>query len=90
MTKRYANLPWCRYAGDGLVHSNTEQEAIDVLSALKRRFSECLLEMHPEKSKIVYCKDDNRKEDYPNTKFTFLGYDYQRRSVKTRVPNECF
>ena len=64
MTKQYPDHPWCRYADDGLVHCNTEQEANQILLALKKRFEECLLEIHPEKSKIVYCKDDNRREDY--------------------------
>ena len=90
MTKQYPNLPWCRYADDGLVHCNTEQEAEQLLEALKKRFEECLLEMHPTKSKIVYCKDDNRRNDYPNTKFTFLGYDFRRRSAKNTIKNTLF
>ena len=90
MTKQYPNLPWCRYADDGLVHCNTEQEAEQLFEALKKRFEECLLEMHPTKSKIVYCKDDNRRNDYPNTKFTFLGYDFRRRSAKNTIKNTLF
>ena len=90
MTKQYPNLPWCRYADDGLVHCNTEQEAEQLFEALKKRFEECLLEMHPTKSKIVYCKDDNRRNDYPNSKFTFLGYDFRRRSAKNTIKNTLF
>lgn len=90
ITKQYPNLPWCRYADDGLVHCYTEQEAKEVLSALKKRFEECLLEIHPQKSKIVYCKDDNRKDDYPDTKFTFLGYDFHKRSSKNTKQNKMF
>ena len=90
MTKQYPNLSWCRYADDGLVHCNTEQEAEQLFKALKKRFEECLLEMHPTKSKIVYCKDDNRRNDYPNTKFTFLGYDFRRRSAKNTIKNTLF
>jgi RNA-directed DNA polymerase len=41
--------------------------------------------MHPEKTKIVYCKDSNRKDDYPHTKFDFLGYGFQPRSSRTRA-----
>jgi len=73
-----------------LVHCKTEQQANQLLSALKKRFEECLLEIHPEKSKIVYCKDDNRRNDYPITKFTFLGYDFRRRSAKNTRDNEMF
>lgn len=90
ITKRYPNLPWCRYADDGLVHCKTEQEANQILSTLKKRFEECVLELHPEKSKIVYCKDDNRRNDYSNTKFTFLGYDFRRRSAKNTRNNQLF
>lgn len=90
MTKQYPDFLWCRYADDGLVHCKIEQQANQLLSALKKRFEECLLELHPEKSKIVYCKDDNRRKDYPNTKFTFLGYDFRRRSVKNTKENSMF
>jgi len=90
ITKQYPHFPWCRYADDGLVHCNTEQEANQILSALKERFEECLLEIHPEKSKIVYCKDDNRRKDYPHTKFTFLGYDFRCRSAKNTRNNQLF
>jgi RNA-directed DNA polymerase len=90
MRKQYPNLPWCRYADDGLVHCNTEQQAKQLFGALSKRFEECLLEIHPDKSKIVYCKDDNRREDYPNTKFTFLGYDFRRRRAKNMNNNKMF
>lgn len=90
MKRQYPNLPWCRYADDGLVHCKTEQEATQMLEALRKRFAECLLEMHPTKSKIVYCKDGKRRRDYLNTKFTFLGYDFRRRSVKNTKDNSMF
>lgn len=90
MTRQYPNLPWCRYADDGLVHCKTEQQAKQMFEALSKRFEECSLEIHPTKSKIVYCKDDNRRKDYSNTKFTFLGYDFRRRSAKNTKSNEIF
>lgn len=90
MTRLYPNHLWCRYADDGLVHCKTEQQANQLLSALKKRFGECLLELHPEKSKIVYCKDDNRRNHYPTTSFTFLGYDFCRRSAKNMRSNTLF
>jgi hypothetical protein len=57
-----------------LVHRRTEAEAEAMKAALATRLAECQLEMHPEKTKIVYCKDGRRKGKYPNTKFDFLGY----------------
>jgi group II intron reverse transcriptase/maturase len=57
MTKHYPDNPWCRYADDGLVHCRTEQEAQALMAALDARFAQCALQMHPDKTKIVYCKE---------------------------------
>src|SRR3989454_6089401 len=48
------------------------------------RLKECGLELHPEKTKIVYCKDDDRRRMYPNEKFDFLGYTFRPRRSKNR------
>lgn len=90
MNRHYQKLQWCRYADDGLVHGNNEQEMQELLVALKQRFKHCGLELHPEKTKIVYCKDGKRKEKYHNTKFTFLGYSFQRRKVENSRNNSLF
>jgi RNA-directed DNA polymerase len=87
MTKHYPKTPWCRYADDGLVHCRTEQEAVQILAVLKERFGMCKLELHPTKTKIVYCKDDSRKGQYSQTEFTFLGYTFRPRSVKNSKRN---
>jgi retron-type reverse transcriptase len=57
---RYPNSLWCRYADDGLIHCRTERQAQTIRVALEARFAECGLELHPDKTKIVYCKDGNR------------------------------
>ena len=49
---------------------------------LQERFKECGLELHPEKTKIIYCKDNQRKGNHQNTKFKFLGYEFCSRAVK--------
>ncbi len=82
MHRRYPNLPWCRYADDGLIHCKTQKQAQEILCLLSERFAECGLELHPEKTKIVYCKDELRKGDYANTAFDFLGYQFRPRLVK--------
>src|ERR1700748_3244730 len=82
MARTYPDLPWCRYADDGLVHCRNEQEAQAVKAALQARLAECRLEMHPTKTKIVYCKDGKRKGKYPNIKFDFLGYCFRPRRVR--------
>ena len=78
MAREYPDLPWCRYADDGLVHCRTEAEAIAVKAKLAARLAECYLEMHPDKTKIVYCKHGRRKRKYPNTRFDFLGYCFRQ------------
>lgn len=90
MGKSFPGVLWCRYADDGLVHCKTEQEAQAIKAKLTVRFAECGLEMHPTKTKIVYCKDGSRKGKYPNTKFDFLGYTFCRRPAKNRKRNKMF
>ncbi len=90
MTRTFRGVPWCRYADDGLVHCKTEAQAFAVKAALQARLAECGLEMHPEKTHIVYCKDANRTREYPNTKFDFLGYTFRRRGAKQRSTNALF
>jgi RNA-directed DNA polymerase len=90
MTRTYPGVPWCRYADDGLVHCKTEQEAQAIMAALSARLAECGLQMHPEKTQIVYCKDGSRKKKYPKVKFDFLGYTFRPRVVKNRKRNSMF
>ena len=90
MTRTHPELPWCRYADDGLVHCRTEQEAETLKAALQARLAECHLEMHPTKTKIVYCKDGKRKGKYPNVKFDFLGYCFRPRLVRSFRDNSLF
>jgi RNA-directed DNA polymerase len=63
----YPENPFERYADDSVVHCRTEKEAQELRDALEKRFLESGLELHPEKTKIVYCKDDDRKGHYPIT-----------------------
>ena len=84
MQRKYPKLPWRRYADDGLIHCQTLQEAEAVKAALQERLAECKLEMHPDKTKIIYCKDGRRKGDYPDWSFDFLGYTFRTRCVKQK------
>lgn len=90
MEKKHQGKPWCRYADDGLVHLKSEQEAKALLDNLKQRFKICGLELHPEKTKIVYCKDANRRKEHHTTKFTFLGYDFHSRTVRNPKKRDLF
>ena len=90
MRRTYPDLPWCRYADDGLVHCRTEQEAEAVKAELQARLEECHLQMHPTKTKIVYCRDGRRRASYPNVKFDFLGYEFRPRRVRNPQNGRTF
>ncbi|MEW7984616.1 MAG: group II intron reverse transcriptase/maturase [Candidatus Thiodiazotropha endolucinida] len=77
-------LSFARYADDAVVHCSTLREAQRIEEVLKKRFQECKLELHPEKSKIVCCKANRPGIDYPVNKFEFLGYEFRLRTAVTR------
>jgi group II intron reverse transcriptase/maturase len=68
-----------RYADDAIVHCKSEAEARTVLDAIRRRFEQCGLALHPTKTRIVYCKDANRPGEFEHVTFDFLGYTFQPR-----------
>lgn len=85
MQRNYPNCPFERYADDTVVHCKTEKQAKFILGAINRRMDECRLQLHPVKTKIVYCKDDDRRKEYGNTEFNFLGYCFKGRYIKDRL-----
>jgi len=87
MTKKNPQNPWTRYADDGTIHCRSEREAKRILEDLKTRMLECGLEIHPGKSKIVYCRSDQHDNRYENESFDFLGYTFRRRYVKSKNGN---
>ena len=84
MVMNYPDFPFARYADDGVVHCRTLKEAERLKGILEKRFKECKLELHPEKSKIVCCKGNRPEINYPIIKFEFLGFEFRLRSSKTR------
>ena len=84
MRREHPHNPFARYADDAVAHCRSESEAKALLAAIDGRLKECKLEMHPEKSGVVYCKDDNRRQEYPRIQFTFLGYTFRPRRAKSR------
>jgi RNA-directed DNA polymerase len=84
MQRRFPSVPFERYADDVAVHCKTEREAKFVLEAIRGRFEQCHLKLHPTKTRIVYCKDDDRPGDYEHVRFDFLGYTFQPRRAKNR------
>lgn len=79
MRRKHPDIPFERYADDAICHCRSEARARDLRQALELRFAECELRLHPEKTKIVYCKDANRSGDYPEQSFDFLGYTFRPR-----------
>lgn len=84
MKRNYPENPFERFADDEVIHCKTEAEANELMKAIAERLKQCKLEMHPEKTKIVYCKDDDRKKRYSNESFDFLGYTFRARRSKNR------
>lgn len=83
MRRQYPQTPFERYADDVIVHCREESEAQAMRTAIDARLKDCRLELHPEKTKIVYCKDGNRRRTYPNEQFDFLGYTFRPRKAKS-------
>jgi len=90
LQRTFPHLEWCRYADDGLIHCQSEKQARLVMEALRNRLRECGLEMHPEKTKIVYCKDGRRRGDSENTEFDFLGFTFRSRMVQNSYTKSMF
>lgn len=84
LAREFPTVTFERYADDAVVHCVTERQARQVWAALRERLGGLGLELHPDKTRIVYCKDDNRRGDYPHTSFTFLGFTFQPRSARTK------
>lgn len=84
MKTNYPDCPFERYADDAIVHCKTLGKTERVLKSLEIRMDEIGLELHPEKTRIAYCKDEDRKEDYPRTEFEFLGYTYKAMYIRCR------
>jgi hypothetical protein len=91
LEREFPMVEFERYADDAVVHCATEQQARRVLAALQERMAEVGLQLHPDKTRIVYCKDRNRRRsDCADTSFTVLGYTFRARQAPTRDGNSMF
>jgi group II intron reverse transcriptase/maturase len=84
MGRQWPRIWFERYADDVICHCETKEQTVRLLEQLKERMRVCGLELHPEKTRIVYCKDDRRREQQENTKFDFLGFEFRGRQAKNR------
>jgi RNA-directed DNA polymerase len=82
VSENLPGVPFCRYADDGVLHCKSKVHAELVMQRIVARFDACRLRVNSDKTRIIYCKDVNRKEDHQVTSFTFLGYTFRPRRVK--------
>jgi RNA-directed DNA polymerase len=87
MQRNYPHILFERYADDAVVHCKSREEASRLKDAIGARLMDCGLELHPDKTKLVYCQDGQRKGSYPIVKFDFLGFGFQPRQSKARWGN---
>ncbi|MBX4899737.1 MULTISPECIES: group II intron reverse transcriptase/maturase [Rhizobium] len=80
----FPGVPFERYADDIICHCRSERQAVALRAVLERRFAACGLMLHPEKTKIVYCKDTNRAGEFHIQQFDFLGYTFRPRLAQWR------
>lgn len=84
MDRNWSGVPFARYADDAVCHCQSEAQARRLIESLEKRFGECGLTLHPDKTRIVYCKGSRRRGTYPNQSFDFLGYTFRPRPSRTR------
>ena len=90
MSRNYPKIPFARFADDIVIHCKTEKECLEILHAVNIRLRECQLNLHPRKTKVVYCKDNKRKSNHPNICFDFLGYTFRPRKCRNNQQGKCF
>jgi RNA-directed DNA polymerase len=84
MRRKYPSISFERYADDIIVHCRSEGQAKWIESEIEKRLLECKLELHPKKTKVVYCQDSTRRRKYRDDKFDFLGYTFRPRLSKSQ------
>jgi RNA-directed DNA polymerase len=90
MARDFPAIPFERFADDAVIHCVSERQARFVRDAVARRLAEVGLELHPDKTRIVYCKDSNRRGTYEQVSFTFCGYTFRPRKAYNKNRHEAF
>jgi RNA-directed DNA polymerase len=84
MVREFPAVQFERYCDDAVVHCRSESQAHQVRDSIAARLAQVGLELHPDKTRIVYCKDADRRDDHEVTAFTFLGYEFRPRLAKNK------
>lgn len=87
---QYSQISFVRYADDAVIHCRSKSEAEEVLQSINERVKSCNLELHKDKTKIVYCKDYRRHEKFDKVSFDFLGFTFKPQSLKSRREDGLF
>jgi RNA-directed DNA polymerase len=82
MDREFPDVPFERYADDVVAHCVSRRQAETVLAAIAERMNEVGLRLHPDKTRVVYCKDDKRREEHEDISFTFLGFTFRPRKAR--------
>jgi RNA-directed DNA polymerase len=90
ISREYPGVRFERFADDAVIHCVTERQAWEVRESIGRRFADIGLSLHPEKTKIVYCKDSRRHRDHPVMSFTFCGYAFRPRKAFYKAEGSAF
>jgi RNA-directed DNA polymerase len=90
MARGLPDCPFERYADDVVIHCRSQDEALAVKRAVEERLRQCKLEAHPRKTRVVYCRDSNRKQDHPHIQFDFLGYGFKPRKARNSRSGQQF
>ena len=77
LATHHPSVPFCRYADDGILHCQERGRSERMREQVDERLRDCGLELHPEKTRVVYCKDSNRSGTYEHVQFDFLGYTFR-------------
>ena len=88
VTRKHPDICFERYADDIILHCHTKGQAEEILQEITQRMEECKLELHPVKTKVVYCKDHRRTESHRQVQFDFLGYSFKPRPTKSRITGQ--
>jgi RNA-directed DNA polymerase len=90
MAREFPGVPFERFADDVVVHCVSERRACEVREAIRRRLASIGLELHPDKTRTVYCKDSRRRETHEHVAFTFCGYTFRPRKAYNGKAQEAF
>lgn len=84
MAREHPGVLFERYCDDIIVHARSEQHARRLRDLIASRLADCGLELNERKTRIVYCKDDDRRGSHEHESFDFLGYTFRPRLSKNR------